>query len=411
MSNMTFMEKLLDGVEVEWNALDAVAQILNGYAFKSSKYCDEGIRVIRISDVQKGKMSDKDCKFYPIETGKEIKRYLLKENDLVMSLTGNVGRVAMLSKSDLPAALNQRVACIRANTKLTLTRYLFHFFDQLSFESEAMSNASGGGQQNMSTKWLSSYQIPIPCPENPKKSLAIQAEIVRILDTFTELTAELTAELNTRKKQYNYYRDQLLGFEEGDVEWKTLDYACSSISAGGDVPKNCAKGQTHSTDEFPYPVYANAIDEKALYGFTDEYKIDSDAVTISARGAKVGYHTIRGAKFTPIIRLIVLVPDKSIILTKYLNYALDMTQIGGDKGGIPQLTVPTVKKITVPMPYANDPKKSLAEQERMVTILDKFEVLTNSITEGLPREIELRQKQYEYYRDLLLSFPKPEVAA
>ncbi len=85
-----------------------------------------------------------------------------------------------------------------------------------------------------------------------------------------------------------------------------------------------------------------------------------------------------------------------------------MTPIGGDKGGIPQLTVPTVKKISIPVPFANDPDKSLAEQARIVAILDKFDILTTSINEGLPREIELRQRQYEYYRDLLLSFPKPE---
>ena len=78
-----------------------------------------------------------------------------------------------------------------------------------------MSNATGGGQQNMSTTWLGAYRVPIPCPDDPEKSLAIQGEIVRILDTFTELTAELTAELASRKKQYNHYRDQLLTFEDG----------------------------------------------------------------------------------------------------------------------------------------------------------------------------------------------------
>src|SRR5690554_5530392 len=107
MSGENFMKKLLDGVHVDWKSLGDIAQILNGYAFKSSKYSDSGIRVIRISDVQKGKMSDKDLKFYPLEVTEEIKRYLLEENDLVMSLTGNVGRVAMLSESDLPAGLNQ----------------------------------------------------------------------------------------------------------------------------------------------------------------------------------------------------------------------------------------------------------------------------------------------------------------
>ena len=141
---MNYLEKLLDGVEVEWKPLGKVALILNGYAFKSSKYVDDGIRVIRISDVQKGKMSDKDLKFYPRESENEIKRYLLRQNDLVMSLTGYVGRVAMLSKSDLPAGLNQRVACIRPSNKV-LTRFLFHYLDRNEFETDAIANAVGGG--------------------------------------------------------------------------------------------------------------------------------------------------------------------------------------------------------------------------------------------------------------------------
>ena len=209
MSGVNFLEKLPDGVAVEWKALGG-AQILNSIAFESSKYSSDGIRAIRISDVQKGSLSDKDMKFYPTNTAKEINGYLLREGDMVMSLTGNAGRVALWSHRDLPAALNQRVACIRANGKTILIRYIFHFFDRILFENEAMANATCAGQKNMSTKWLSSCQIPIPCPNNPKKSLGIQAEIVPILDTFAELTP--------RKKQYNYYRDLLLSFPKSTPE-------------------------------------------------------------------------------------------------------------------------------------------------------------------------------------------------
>ncbi|MFW7502588.1 restriction endonuclease subunit S [Escherichia coli] len=268
---------------------------------------------------------------------------------------------------------------------------------------------SGMGNPKLMSHQVENIPVPIPCPDNPEKSLAIQSEIVRILDKFSALTAALTAELSMRKKQYNYYRDQLLSLEEDEIEWKALDDVCALISAGGDVPENSVKGQVKPTNEYPYPIYANATDEKGLYGYTDSYKIDSDAVTISARGAKVGYHTVRDAKFTPIIRLIVLVANKNLVRTRYLNYVLDMTAIGGTDGGIPQLTVPMVKKITVPIPFASNPNRSLAEQDRIIAILDKFEILTNSINEGLPREINLRQKQYEYYRDLLLSFPKSNV--
>ena len=202
--------------EVEWMPLGSVAQILNGFAFKSAMYSETGIRVVRISDVQKGKMSDKNLKFYPGESEAEIRRYMLKADDLVMSLTGNCGRVAMLSDADLPAALNQRVACIRPNRDLVLTRYLFHFFDRSSFEQDAMDNATGAGQQNMSTKWLGAYLVPIPSPDDLDRSLAIQEEIVRTLDSLTSLTTSLSEnlprEIELRQKQYEYYRDLLLSF-------------------------------------------------------------------------------------------------------------------------------------------------------------------------------------------------------
>lgn len=399
MSGVDFLGKLLDGVLVEWKDVGEVAQILNGFAFESSKYSSSGIRVIRISDVQKGKMSDKDKKFYPTSNVDEINKYLLREDDLVMSLTGNVGRVAMLSKKDLPAALNQRVACIRANEKKTLTRYLFHFFDQVSFETEAMANATGGGQKNMSTKWLSSYKIPIPCPENSKKSLEIQAEIVRILDAFTELTAELTAELTTRKKQYNYYRDQLLSFEDGAVEWKVLG-GLTTIKTGQSVNK-----QMIAADPGEYAVINSG---KEPLGYINVWNTVDDPIGITSRGAGVGSITWRDGKyFRGNLNYSVTIKNKTELATRYLYHVLQKMQMEIQAlctfDGIPALNAGNLKELQVPVP-------PLGVQERIASTLDKFDDLTNSLSEGLPREIELRQKQYEYYRNLLLSFPKPESA-
>lgn len=151
------------------------------------------------------------------------------------------------------------------------------------------------------------------------------------------------------------------------------------------------------TKELPYPIYSNGTDESALYGFTDSYKIDREAVTISARGT-IGFHAVRKAKFTPIVRLLTLIVNTEIITSKFLNYALDITEIGHSGGSIPQLTVPNVKKIKIPVP-------SLKEQERIGTILDKFDALVNDISIGLPAELSARRSQYEYYRGKLLDFP------
>lgn len=174
------------------------------------------------------------------------------------------------------------------------------------------------------------------------------------------------------------------------VEFKTLLDVCSSITAGGDLPENYLKNQQVPTKEFPYPIFSNGSAENALYGYTDSYKVGFEAVTISARGT-IGYHAVRAEKFTPIVRLITLIPKTEIITAKFLNYALDITEIGHSGGSIPQLTVPNVIKIKIPIP-------PLAIQKEIVKILDTFTTLEAE----LEAELEARKKQYEYYRDELL---------
>ena len=144
-------------------ALGEVCELLNGYAFKSKKYVDGGIRVIRIANVQKGYLEDSNPCFYPASEEESIAQFLLYENDLLLSLTGNVGRVALLDKSYLPAALNQRVACLRIKDDSRLNkRYLFHCLNSMRFENECIESANGIAQKNLSTTWLKSHAIPVP---------------------------------------------------------------------------------------------------------------------------------------------------------------------------------------------------------------------------------------------------------
>lgn len=194
-------------------------------------------------------------------------------------------------------------------------------------------------------------------------------------------------------------------FEEGEAEWKSLEEVFD-ILAGGDAPKNALSGS--ETEEFNIPILSNGIGEKSLYGWTNKAKIDKPSLTISARGT-IGWTSYRDRPFFPIVRLLVLTPKVKLNL-KYAYYF--MKTIENDykipEAGIPQLTKPMLKDIKIPLPCPGNPEKSLTEQGCIAAALDKFDTLANSITEGLPREIELRQKQYEHYRDLLLSFPKPE---
>ena len=155
----------------------------------------------------------------------------------------------------------------------------------------------------------------------------------------------------------------------------------------------------NKTEQYHIPIISNGIEENAFYGYTDVIKINIPAVTVAARGT-IGYAAYRDYPFFPIIRLLSVIPkDSSVLNTKYLYYCLQDKNYNIPQSGIPQLTAPELKKVEIPLP-------SMEKQRGIVSILDRFEALCNDLTSGLPAEIEARQKQYEYYRDKLLTFPQ-----
>ncbi|EKY8777699.1 restriction endonuclease subunit S [Campylobacter upsaliensis] len=290
-----------------------------------------------------------------------------------------------------------------------LTKFIYYHLK--TNESNIMDSLVARGSIPAINKKDIDKKLKIPIPP-----LEIQQKIVDILDAFTELQAELQAELEAeleaRLKQYHYYRNKLLSHDELEnrtaksrndsdptpiVPYVRLGEVCEKVFAGGDLPKEYSKDKKPS-GEFLYPIYSNGSDENSLYGFSKTYRIDAEAVTISARGT-IGFHTTREAKFTPIVRLITLIPNLNKITNRFLNYALYTTHIEkyGTSAGIPQLTIPMLEKITIPLP-------PLEVQNEIVELLDKFDTLANDLSAGLPAEIEARKKQYEYYRERLLSF-------
>jgi len=375
---------------VEFRELGEFGELIRGNGLPKTDFAESGVGCIHYGQIYTyfGIFAYKTKTFVSSDLSEKLKK--VQKNDLIIATTSEnledvCKTVAWLGEDEIVTGGHATIFKHKQNAK-----YLAYYFKTQHFFDQKKKYARGTKVIEIKATDIAKISIPIP-------PLPIQQEIVTILDKFTQLQAELQAELQARRAQYEYYRNELLNFENKEVEWCTLGEICLSISAGGDVPKNYMKGQTLPSSEYPYPIFANATDKKGLYGYTDNYKIGSDAVTISARGAKIGYHTIREAKFTPIIRLISLIPNKDIIITKFLNYILDMTSIVGTEGGIPQLTVPSVKKIKIPIP-------PLAEQNRIVCILDKFDKLVNDISVGLPAEIQARRKQYEYYRGKLLDF-------
>lgn len=372
MTNADFMEKLLDGVNVEWKRLGEITSIKTGHS------------------VNKQMISANPGEYPVINSGREPLGFIDEwntDNDPIgiTSRGAGVGSVTWQLGKYFRGNLNYSVTI--KNAQLVSTRYLYHLL--LEMQPEIQSLCTYDGIPALNAGNLKELQIPIPCPENPKKSLEVQAEIVRILDTFTALTTELTTELTARKKQYNYYRDQLLSFEERQAEWVALN-EIANIKNGKDW-KNLGAGNI--------PVYGSG----GIMQYVDTFVYDKPTVLIPRKGSITNIFYVDNP-FWNVDTIYYTELDIDKVIPKFFYYfmtTIDMMQL--DTGsGRPSLTQAILNEIKVPLP-------TLDVQARIVAILDKFEALTHSITEGLPREIELRQKQYEYYRDLLLRFPKPEL--
>jgi type I restriction enzyme S subunit len=390
MSEQSFMEKLLDGVAVGREPLGEVIDLEKGKQLNKELLSKEGKYPAYNGGITYSGFTD---------------RYNYDGNTIIISQGGASAGFVNFVTSKFYA--NAHCYVVLPKAEVINNGYVYHF---LKLNQERLTNGQhGAGIPALKKSEILDIPIPIPCPDNPAKSLKIQKEIVRILDTFTELTTELATELATeltnRKKQYNYYRDQLLTFDEGDVEWKAFGEVFN-IFAGGDKPKEAISDV--ETEDFRVPILSNGIGNRSLYGWTNKAKIMQPSLTVSARGT-IGWASYRDRPFFPIIRLIVLTPKLEINL-KYAYYFMKTIEKNYKvpEAGIPQLTKPMIKDTQFPIPFPDDPVKSLAEQARIVAILDKFDTRTNSISEGLPKEIELREKQYAYYRDLLFNFPNPE---
>lgn len=394
MSELSYLEKLLDGVEVEWKTLEDISiKISSGGTPKTgvSEFYDGDIPWLRTQEVNFCDIWDTEVKITESGVKNSSAKWIPKNCVIVAMYGATVGKIGI---NKIPMTTNQACANIQLNEEVAHYRYVFHF---LCSQYTYIKSLGTGSQTNINAQIVKNIKIPIPCPENPEKSLAIQSEIVRILDTFSALTAELTAELNMRKKQYNYYRDQLLSFKEGEVEWKTLGEVAVIGTGNHDTQDAIEHGK--------YIFYARGREPLKL----NVFDFDETAIITAGDGAGVGkvFHYAKG-KYALHQRAYRIVPNAFMnprFVYHYITaYFFTYIQKASVSSSVTSLRRPMFLKFPIPVPPSE-------EQARIVEILDKFDTLTNSITEGLPREIELRQKQYEYYRDLLFSFPKPETVS
>ncbi|WP_288276353.1 restriction endonuclease subunit S [uncultured Prevotella sp.] len=368
---------------VEWKKLGDICEIIRGNGVQKTDFVESGVGCIHYGQIYThyGPFTYTTNKFVSKEVFEKARK--ASKGDIIMTDTSeNVEdickSVAYLGEEDIAVSNHALILKHKQNPKFLTYSTLTN-----SFLNQKRKYVVGAKVSGIKPEKLAQIKIYLP-------SLSEQQRIVEQLDTFTSSIENLKEQIAQRRKQYEYYRDQLLDLEgkEG-VEMKTLGEVCE-VYTGGEVPINTIKGQTKPTKQHPYAVYTNG---KETYGYTDTYKIESDAVCISSIGANTGAIFYKQGKFTPAIRLKVLVPQKGIDC-KYLFYAcMNIDFAGRNTSSVPNINANYVKsKIVAIVP--------LSEQQRIVSILDTFESSINNLEQQLAQ----REKQYEYYRNKLLTF-------
>jgi restriction modification system DNA specificity domain protein len=387
---MKYIDTLLQGASMEWKPLGEVAELITTGKLNANAMEENGI--------------------YPFFTCNEnpykINTYAFDMEAILIS--GNGSQVGHINFYKGKFNAYQRTYILGNFVNQILSKFVYYYLKS-ELRNYIITNSKKGSVPYITLPMLEKFQIPLP-------PISLQQEIVRILDRFTTLEAELEA----RKKQYEYYRDNLLTFGD-EVEWKALGVVGAFVRGSGlqkiDLTTSGIPaihyGQIYTyygvsveqTISFVTPKTANGL-KKVDYG---DVIITNTSENLEDVGKAVFYSVkeqgVTGGHAT------IFKPSKEII-GKYLVYYTQTAEFSNQKRKyakgtkVIDVSANDLAKITVPIPYPNDTKKSLEEQARIVAILDRFDTLVNSISEGLPKEIALRRKQYEYYREQLLSFPK-----
>ena len=378
---MNILEEI-QNYPVEWKELGEVCELKNGYTpSKANKeFWENGtIPWFRLEDIRKnGRILSNSLQHVSkaaIKGGK-----VFTANSIIVSTTATIGEIALIT---VPFLCNQQITAVMKKQKYEKDldiKFLFYYLHILS--SDMKKGISEGSFPIVSLSKMKSFKIPIPPRE-------IQEKIVQTLDKMTEYATELTSELTSRNKQYSFYRDKLLSFEDEvyQVEWKELGEVVFTLTS----PVKLAKKQYQLTGRIPIVDQG----EQFIAGYTDNEKyLEKDEYIIFGDHSEhikfVDFAFVQGADGLKILK-----PKKGIN-AKYLYYCVCNFY---KKEGNYKRHWSNAKITLIPIP-------PLKIQEEIVQILDNFDNVCNDLNIGLPKEIELRQKQYEYWREQLLNFNK-----
>lgn len=404
----SILDKLLKGQKVEWLPIEQVIKSLKTGLNPRKNFelntPDAENFYVTVREIQNGKIVFIDKTDKVNDHGLKLinNRSNLEVGDILFSGTGTVGRTAVILEEPKNWNIKEGVYVIKPEQNKVTSKFLAYLLNSNHIIKIYEKKIVGSPVISLPMAELKKIIVPIP-------PLDVQAKIVKILDAFAALTAELTM----REKQYHYYRDKLLTFSD-DVKRKKLGEVGELVRGNGlqkadftetGVPAihygqiyTYYKTFTYSTKSFVSPELAQKL-RKVNKG---DVVITNTSENLKDVGKALLYlgeeQAVTGGHAT------IFKPSKEI-LGKYFAYYTQTQDFFNQKRKLAKgakvidVSATDMGKIIIPIP-------SIEEQKRIVSILDKFEAYTNSITEGLPREITLRQQQYEYYREQLLDFPK-----
>lgn len=360
-----------------WKQLGTIAEVYNGDSinaeYKKKHYVGltEGYPFIATKDVSPEGIVDYDNGVkIPKDAGLKVAP---ADSVFVCAEGGSAGKKIAHIEQDV--CFGNKLFCIAPKDKTKYSaKYIYYFCRSEQFRDQFFGELTGliGG---VSSKKFKSIECPFP-------PLSEQERIVSYLDAefakIDALKANIEQQLQASKDFFQSALKEFLTPKDG-WEKKSLTELCESISAGGDAPKDHMSEEM--TEQYKYPIYSNGVENEGLYGYTDDYKIDKPAITIAARGT-IGATFIRKIPFTPIVRLITLIPNDSINIA-FLYYLIKSLNIGHTGSSIPQLTVPMVKELEFYIPYA------FKEQREIVAILDSLSDKVKALQENYNKALVL----------------------
>ena len=408
---------------------------LAGFEFTNYvTYSENGnIIALRGLNVKNGRLDLHDVKYVDKSDFSKLERSKLHIGDMLFTYVGTVGQVAIVDEED-KYYLAPNVALIRCDKEVLLPQYMKYYFQTTQFwDKQIRRLLQSSSMQNIPMEKIRKFEIAVP-------PLDVQNRIVNVLDNFERICSDLNiglpAEIEARQKQYEYYRDKLLTFAEtGNTILSRAEQSRAEQSRAEQSRAEQSRAEQSRAlikllqyvfgyAMLPLSEIANVFrgeyitkkNEKAgnipviLGGQEPAYYIDranhiGEIVAVARSGASAGFVSYWDEP--------IFITDgfgyevkKEVAIPKYLYYVLKNKEIelnGMKRGaGVPHVSGERLGEINLPVP-------PIEEQKRIISILDRFDSICNDLTSGLPAEIKARQKQYEYYRDKLLTFK--EVAA